>query len=169
MIDPAILRPAVRRFLLILAVTAALVLSFNEFAYRLVEPDARPPAEITLLIPAGTAARLAEGLNPPGIPAEIRFVDGDILTVENEDSVAHELGPLFIPAHASASLALSASASLEYACSFRPSGSLGLTVQQSVSLKSRLVSLAFVAPAVASIIFVYSLAARPIKPKAPPA
>ena len=158
------LRPAVRRFLLILAGSVLLVWLGSELAYQTIK-DAfeRHPEEITLTIPNGTAVRVAAGVEEPTIPDELSFVVGDSLVVYNDDDVAHELGPLFIPAGASASLMMEDASVFEYTCSFRPTSYLGLTVRETTTLNVRLIAIAYVSPATAIIIFLYSLAVKPIK------
>jgi hypothetical protein len=51
----------------------------------------------------------------------------------------------------------------EYTCSFRPTSYLGLTVRETTTLNVRLIAIAYVSPATAIIIFLYSLAVKPIK------
>src|SRR3990172_6984593 len=58
----------------------------------------RPPQAIELTIPAGTAERVAAGEASPSIPSGLEFVVGDTLVVHNQDSVSHELGPIWVPA-----------------------------------------------------------------------
>src|SRR5512144_1708100 len=78
----------------------------SEVPFLFMNHTVRPPREIVLTIPAGTADLVARGQQPPSIPADMAFVVGDRLIVKNEDSIGHKLGPLLIPAHSSAQLAL---------------------------------------------------------------
>jgi hypothetical protein len=48
-------------------------------------------------------------------------------------------------------------------CSFRPSAYLGLDVKEPTTLRTRLVGLSFAVPPTAVMLFLYSLAARPIR------
>lgn len=127
---------------------------------------ARPPQQIELVIPAGTAARVAAGEPAPGIPDEMTFVLGDVLVVRNEDSETHNLGPLLVPAGASASLPLNEEDNFSMTCSFNTSSYMGLTVRPPTTLRTRLVGIAFAAIPTAAMLFVYSLAVFPVKPKA---
>lgn len=164
--DPSILKLAARRFLIILAVSVLLVWLGSELAHSFLKSSFdRPPQTITLTIPAGTAVRVAAGLEETSIPAELTFVEGDLLVVYNDDSVPHELGPLYIPSGASASLTMTDPSVLEYTCSFRPSQFLGLTIHESTGLNIRLIAIAYVSPATAIVAFLYSLALYPLKPR----
>lgn len=158
--------PAIRRFILLLLLSVLLVWIGSEVAYAYLRSDFdRPPENVTLTIPAGTAVRVAAGLEEPAIPAELSFVVGDTLIVYNDDNQPHELGPLYIPAGASASLVMDDASVFEYTCSFRPSQYLGLTVYEGTTLSVRLIALTYVSPATAIILFVYSLVWFPLKPR----
>ncbi len=165
MLEPSVYRQASRRFLVILAISVAIVFGFSEIAHLSArEAYDHPPGEITLTIPPGTADRIAAGGDDPAIPDQLTFVVGDTLVVYNDDSVAHELGPLFIPPGSQARLNMDSASNYEYDCSFKPTNSMGLVVRQGTTLNIRLLALVFIAPATAVMIFVYSLAIRPIKP-----
>jgi hypothetical protein len=164
MIPKSLVKTALRRLALIFGVSLLFVLAISEIAHALQREDFDRPAEIvSITIPAGTAQKVAAGQDEPSIPAELSFVVGDTLLVYNDDSADHELGPLFIPAGASASLLMSDANQFEIACSFRPSQFLGLTVQEATTLNIRLVALAYVTPATTIFIFLYSLALWPLK------
>lgn len=101
----------------------------SEIAYHFLQTGkTRPPTTIELDIPPGTAARVARGESVQSIPSNMLFVVGDVLLVKNEDSVAHELGPLFIPAGTSATMDLGKAQNYTFVCSFRPSKYIGLNV-----------------------------------------
>lgn len=153
------------RFLLILALSIAAVWLISEIGIRMQdESAARAPRTVELVIPDGTAARVAAGENPPEIPAEMGFVLGDVLVLRNEDSVAHTLGPLYAPAKSSASMTLNEADHFALACSFNTTQYLGLNVRPPTTLRTRLLGIAFAAPPTAAILFVYSLIVFPVKP-----
>ena len=116
------------RFLICIAAGVLIAIPMSELAFLSQgNTTSRPAKTIVLDIPAGTSARVAEGTSV--IPQEMLFVLGDRLVVNNLDSVAHTLGPLFIPPGGSASLALKQTGNLSYVCSFQPTkigGSDGL-------------------------------------------
>jgi hypothetical protein len=132
--------------------------------YFLRENTDRLPEQIELVIPPGTAEKVAAGEPIPSIPDEMTFVLGDTLIVKNEDSVNHELGPLWIPPRSKASMVLDAADRYAYSCSFQTSRYLGLNVRQPTTWKTRLLALGFTVPATTAFFFIYSLALWPINP-----
>jgi hypothetical protein len=93
------------------------------------------------------------------------FVVGDMLVVHNEDSSDHQLGPLWVPAGSSASLLLEKAERTAYSCSFQNTKYLGLLVQESTTLGTRLSALLLAAPATTMFLFVYSLIIWPLTPR----
>jgi hypothetical protein len=89
------------------------------------------------VIPFGTADLLSTGKASPEIPEGITFVVGDVLTVENQDVVDHQLGPFFIPKGASAKLSFTKPENLAYACTFTPEKYLGLEVKPPLTIATR--------------------------------
>ncbi|GAB4577569.1 MAG: hypothetical protein Fur0022_03000 [Anaerolineales bacterium] len=162
--DKTLVQAAVRRGLLILAISFIFVFAFSEISYALTRTEIdRAPEEITLIIPAGTGAKVAAGEAEPSIPQEMDFVVGDTLIVKNEDIVDHQLGSLFIPAGTSASLPLQRAADFEYDCSFQPSQIFGLSVRQQATFNFRFFAIAYATPATAIFIYVYSLVVYPLQ------
>jgi hypothetical protein len=96
--------------------------------YFLNTGETRPPESVELVIPAGTADRVARGESDPTLPSTMVFVAGDTLVVKNLDSVVHELGPLVIPSGTSASMKLDSEQNYAFTCSFEPSKYIGLNV-----------------------------------------
>ncbi len=64
------------------------------YSFYFLKETARPPQEIVLTIPSGTADQVARGEQPPSIPENMVFVVGDTLVVKNDDTVDHKLGPV---------------------------------------------------------------------------
>jgi hypothetical protein len=91
------------------------------------------------------------------------FVIGDTLEVVNQDSESHQLGPIWVPPGATGSLVMEDIGKLAYSCSFSSTQYLGLDIRQPTTLGTRLLALSFAAPTMTALIFIYSLAARPIK------
>ncbi len=167
-IDTKVAPLYMNRFLMVAGVSilAAWLISEAGLFLQQDRNTARPPQQIELIIPAGTAAKVAAGEPAPGIPDEMTFVLGDVLVVRNEDSETHTLGPLLVPAGASASLPLNEEDNFSMNCSFNTSSYMGLTVRPPTTLRTRLVGIAFAAIPTAAMLFVYSLAVFPVKPKA---
>ena len=158
-----------RRLLILFIISLTLVWVGSEvaFAFQKEKYD-RAPQEIELVIPAGTAERVAAGEPVPSIPDEMVFVLGDTLVVSNQDVVGHQLGPLVVPPGAKASLALEQPTKFAYQCSFRPTRYLGIDVRQPTDLGTRLTALGLATPPTAAFLFVYSLIIWPLKPREKP-
>lgn len=129
----------------------------NEISYILLNKSARAPQIIELVIPAGTAERVARGEKSPSIPDSMSFVLGDEFLVKNEDVVDHQLGPLWIPANTSASLKLDSIQSYAYQCSFQPGKYFGLDVQNPLTLKTRLFGISYIGAPLGVLLALYSL------------
>jgi hypothetical protein len=125
---------------IVLSVLVAGVLSEVGFSYFKTAQD-RAPTKIVLTIPAGTAARVAQGQNPPGIPDTMVFVVGDTLLIKNMDSEAHQLGPVWVPAGTSSSLSFDHVQSYAFACSFLTGKYLGLDVTEPITLSTKLIGI----------------------------
>ena len=130
--------------------------------------DTRPPQQVVLVIPPGTAQRLAQGQQPPSIPQGLRFVVGDTLVVRNEDSVNHQLGPLWIPAGSSASMPLDTSQNYSFQCSFVQTKVFGIQVDQPLTIGTRLEGIVVGGIPIAMLVVLYSLLIWPPKKQAQP-
>jgi hypothetical protein len=129
---------AIKRIAFSLIIGLLLGIAIAEVPFIYLRETARPPKEITLVIPKGTADEVARGVQPPTIPENMVLVVGDTLIVKNEDTADHKLGPLFIPANTSARLPLNAEENLSYECSFQPNKVLGLDVHESLTAGTRI-------------------------------
>jgi hypothetical protein len=138
----------------------------SEISFLWLRQYDRAPQRIELTIPSGTAAKIAQGEAPPGIPAGMGFVLGDTLVVINQDIVAHQLGPLWIPATSTASLQLEQEGNLAYQCSFEPSHYFGLDVRASVTTSIRLVGILESAVPMFFLILLYGFLVWPLKKQA---
>ncbi len=136
--------------------------------YFLQSGETRPPQVIVLTIPAGTAARVAQGESDPTIPTSMLFVVGDTLMVDNQDSVPHNLGPLYIPPGTSASMNLNQAQDYAFACSFTPSKFIGLSVQSPLDFSTRMFGIVEAGIPMGVLIALYSLIGFPFKPKPAP-
>lgn len=139
-------------------------LLISEIPFLFLQETARPPQEITLVIPQGTAEQVARGEQPPTIPENMSFVVGDTLVIRNEDSVDHKLGQLWIPANASAQLSLDQEESFAYECSFQPGNYFGLDVNQPLTLGTRIYGILYVGIPLGVLISLYILV-MPVKNK----
>jgi hypothetical protein len=153
------------RFLICIAAGILIAIPLSELGFYMEGNNtSRSPKSIVLDIPPGTSAKVAQGISV--LPQDLTFVLGDTLVVNNQDSVAHTLGPLFIPAGSSASLSLNHIGNLSYVCSFQPTKYQGLNVQDALSPFTRFEGI-FIAGFPLGILFgLYSLILRPLKKKA---
>lgn len=159
----------IKRLLMALGLGLVIGVTVSEIPFLFLRETARPPREIVLTIPAGTAEQIARGEQPPSIPENMTFVVGDTLVVKNEDSTDHKLGPLWIPANSSAQLALDQEESLAYECTFQPGNYFGLDVHEPLTPKTRLYGIFYVAFPMAILIALYSLILKPQKKQNAPA
>ncbi len=148
-------------FFIVLSILIAAVIS--EIGFRLQKDTSRDPTTVVLVIPPGTAGKVAQGQSV--IPAGQVFVQGDTLEVKNEDSVTHTLGPLVIPPGTSTSLKLNQVGSVNYTCSFQPTKYYGITVQQGLSFGLRFEAALLAGLPLGILLGLYSLLVKPIKPR----
>jgi hypothetical protein len=147
----------IKRILFSLLIGLVLGVILNEVTFLFLGETARPPKVVDLVIPKGTAERVALGEAPPTIPDSMKFVIGDTLLVKNEDVADHELGPLWIPAGTSASLLLDTAQSYTYACSFQPGKYFGLDVHEALTLGTRIYGILFSGIPLGGLIAVYAI------------
>lgn len=140
----------------------------TELSYQLLKRENREPQRIELVIPAGTAERVAAGEAPPSIPTNMTFVMGDTLVVVNQDEVDHQLGPLWIPPGTTVSMNLETEENFAFECSFQPSKYLGVDVNAPVTLGTRLQGIFFAGFPLGAIFAVYSVLLVPKKKQSRP-
>lgn len=159
-------RPYIKRLVIVAAFCVAFVVAFNEFVFMFQKEDHdRAPKTIQIVIPAGTAERINDVAFEPLIAEDQVFVMGDVLEVINQDTVSHQLGPVWVPAGSSSKLALDTADKYSFACSFEPDQYLGLDVRQATTLGTRLIAISLAAPTLTALIYLYSLVLIPVTPK----
>lgn len=158
----------IQRVLLWLAIGIVIAIGLNEGSFIFLRSEAgRAPRAIELLIPAGTAERMAQGHASLEIPTDMVFVIGDTLVVRNEDSTDHRLGPLFVPAGTSASLKLDRAENFIFECSFQPSNYFGLDVREPVTWETRIYGILFAGVPLGSLLALYSFIIWPLGSSSP--
>ena len=147
-----------RKILMSMLIGLVIGVAVGEIPFIFQRETARQPKTVTITIPLGTAGRVALGEKPPTIPENMIFVVGDVLVVENNDSADHKLGPLWIPAHTSAQLALSEKENLAYECSFQPGKYFGLDVRDPLTMGTRIYGILYAGLPLGILIALYSFA-----------
>src|SRR5258707_4623539 len=155
-----------RRVLLFMAIGLVFGTLLAEVPFVILEHTTRAPQRIVLTIPAGSADLVARGEQPPSIPQNMTFVVGDTLVVKNEDSVQHQLGPLFVPPGSSASLRLDQQQNFAFQCSFVPTKYFGLKVTEPLTAATRLYGILFGGIPMGILLAIYSLVAWPARKQA---
>lgn len=154
----------IKRLVISLVIGLALGAAISEIPFLFLQETARPPQEIVLTIPRGTAEQVARGERPPSIPTDMIFVVGDVLVVRNDDSVDHKLGPLWIPASSSAQLPLGQEQNLAFECSFQPGNYFGLDVREPLTTGTRVFGILYAGLPMGILIALYSFV-MPVKRK----
>lgn len=147
----------IKRLLISLLIGLALGAAISEIPFIFLQETARPPQEVVLTIPLGTAEQVARGEQPPSIPPDMIFVVGDTLIVKNDDAVDHKLGPLWIPANSSAQLPLGQVENLAFECTFQPGKYFGLEVHEPLTISTRIFGIIFAGLPMGVLIALYSL------------
>jgi hypothetical protein len=158
--------PVVRRLLFSLVAGFGLAWAISEGSFLLLRDSSyHEPHRIELVVPPGTAARVAAGETPPAIPPDLSFVVGDVLAIKNEDSVMHQLGPMLVPPGTTATLEMRLASKFRYSCSWQPGRYLGLDVRPRVTAATRLQALLLAGPPMVALIALYSLVLVPLRPR----
>jgi hypothetical protein len=159
--SPAV-QAALRRLWWSLLISSIFAFVVSEVSYQLVKDRSeRPPQTVEILIPAGTAERIANGEEGPTLPA-MRFVEGDTLLVRNLDEVSHQLGPLWVLPGSSSRLTLDRPSQYTMECSFQQSRSLGIDVLPRAKTSDRIFGIISVGFPTWILLWLYSLVAKPL-------
>lgn len=158
--------PLVRRIAISCVIGIVVALAISEGSYHLLNDGTRrDPQTIELIIPAGTAEQVAAGKSVSSLPANMTFVEGDVLLVKNQDVTDHQLGPVWVPPDATGSLTLGEVNRFRFGCSFQPGRYLGIDVRPAgSSLQSRLLAIILIGPPTIALIVVYGILVVPLKP-----
>lgn len=148
--------PFVKRMVISMAAGLLIGLILSEVTFLFLGQTARPPKTITVIVPAGTAELVARGEQPPSLPQDMTFVTGDVLVIDNQDTVDHQLGPLWIPAGTSGHLVLGEPESLAMECSFQANNYIGLDIHDPLTLYTRIYGILFAGLPMGILIAVYA-------------
>ncbi len=157
-------RPYVLRLVVIFLISLGMMVIITEGAFLLQRDETgRAPKTIQLVIPEGASQSVEAGEDVISLPADSVFVLGDVLEVINQDTVNHQLGPIWVPPGAAGSLVLDEANEYSYTCSFVPSQYLGFDVRQPTTWTTRLVGLGISVPTTTAFLFLYSFLVFPVK------
>jgi hypothetical protein len=158
------------RLVVTLLISLVAMIALSEGTYLLMREEYdRGPQTFQIIVPQGTAEKVAQGEQVPTVPEDHIFVTGDTLEVVNQDMVDHQLGPIWVPAGAKGSLVLEDAEKFSYSCSFSPSNYLGFDVRQATTWQTRLTGLGISVPTTTAFLFIYSLVAFPMDGRKKPA
>ncbi len=115
-----------RRTLLIYLAVALVVLGATVGLSRALHADVG--IDRVIVIPAGTAERIAAGEAVELIPADLRFQLRDRLVVVNNDSATHVVGPFTVAAGQQLTKRFSEAATIEGSCSLHPGGTITIEI-----------------------------------------
>ena len=165
--DPLMIRSVSIRVALCLLIGVLGGWLISEGSYQLNKtPGSRDEAhKVVLEIPAGTADMIAKGGSVPEIPASMTFVAGDLLVVKNDDTVSHQLGPIWVPPLSSGVLQIDTADEYSYACTFEKSKVFGLTVLPQLTVASRIQGALTIGLPTALMFGLYSIIVFPLKKK----
>jgi hypothetical protein len=135
----------------------------NELTFAFLRESSRPPQTVELVIPRGTAEMVARGEQPPTLPSSMTFVAGDVLLIRNEDTVAHQMGPLWIPAGSEARLTLETTGSFADQCSFQSTNYLNFDVREPLTAWTRLRGILMSGVPLGILLALYAVVAWPGK------
>lgn len=139
----------------------------SEGSYLLLKnPETRDTTRrIEIVIPQGAAGRIAAGQEIYSIPANMTFVEGDLLVVKNEDDVSHQLGPVWVPPQTSGVLELGTANQYTYDCSFQASKVMGIEVLPALTVATRIQGILAMGLPSGVMLSVYSFLVFPLKPR----
>ncbi len=129
----ASLRHLARNWLPWLAGGMAAAWALSMLWWALLEPAQARASESELVIPAGTAAAVAAGADPPFIPNSLELARSGDLTVINDDVVPHQVGTWTIPPGGSAVI-YAAEETGQFTCSIHAGGVIAFTIDKRPSL-----------------------------------
>jgi hypothetical protein len=158
-------KPYLMRFGISMALAFIFGFVVSEVGYRLVPDNIRrqTPERFELVIPLGTAERIAAGETVPALPENMTFLQGDVLVVVNQDVESHQLGPIWVPPNTSGSLLMDTPQSYSYACTFQPSQYLGLDVRSRLTAGVRLQGVLAISLPTGILIGLYAMFLMPYK------
>lgn len=152
------------RFLISFGIAALFGIVISEGAFQLTAGDeGRNPQVHEIIVPAGTAERVEQGLPIPSIPESMIFYEGDEIVVVNQDVTSHQLGPIWVPPGTSGKLSLDKPIQYDLACTFQPSNTLGLEVRSRLTAGIRVQGIIAIGIPSAILLWLFSMIIFPVE------
>jgi len=126
--------PAWRRLVELLAfIAGATLIMFvlSAIALVLYTRGVAEPTDVLLVVPDGSALAIAGGDNVLDVPPVWTFNDGDTLTIDNRDSVVHNIGDWSVPPDEVTVIVINATAGGEFLTTLHPKGIVTVSVEPS--------------------------------------
>jgi len=151
------------RLVLSLGIAFLFGLIVSEISFNALTKNTERESQIfEILIPPNTAQRVEMGYPIPSIPEEMIFFEGDKIIVTNDDTVSHQLGPIWVPAGSSGTLTLDSPKSYSLACTFQPSKVMGLEVRPRLTNNIRFQGILAIGLPSGILIWLFSIVIFPI-------
>ena len=155
-------------FRLLLSFVIAFIFGFiiSEISFNALTKNTEREAEIyEINIPPNTAERIENGFPIPSIPESMIFFEGDKIIVQNDDSVSHQLGPIWVPAGSSGTLTLEKPQSYSLSCTFQPTKVMGLEVRPRLTNNIRFQGVLAIGLPSGVLIWLFSIVIFPLESK----
>jgi len=157
---------------LVLRLLYSLIIAFifgfmiSEVSFQILTKNTEREVEIyEIKIPEGTSERVEKGFPIPTIPESMIFFEGDKIIVRNDDSVSHQLGPIWVPAGSTGTLTLEKPQTYSLACTFQPSKLMGLEVRPRLTNDIRFQGILAIGLPSGILIWLFSIVIFPLDSK----
>ncbi len=156
----------VKRFVISMIFAFLFGFFVSEASFQLLTRNTeRESEDFHINIPDGTAERIENGFSVPSIPESMVFFEGDRIIVANNDSVSHQLGPVWVPAGTSGVLTLEKPQTYSLACTFQPTQIMGLEVRPRLTNDIRFQGILAIGLPSGVLVWLFSIVVIPVEPK----
>ncbi len=104
----------------VLMVAAAVLLAW---------PGTKASAELVVVVPEGTQARIAEGDPVELLPRVLEVHVGDSIVIINQDDATHQVGPYIVGPHQRLEQRFTVPGRIDGICTLHPSGEVSIVVR----------------------------------------
>lgn len=154
------------RFIISLVIAFLFGFFISETSFQILTKNTeREVEDYQIIIPIGTAKRIENGFPIPSIPDSMVFFEGDRIIVKNEDEISHQLGPIWVPAGSTGTLALEKPQIYSLACTFQPTKLMGLEVRQRLTNDIRFQGILAIGLPSGILLWLFSIVIFPLESK----